>query len=197
MNLRKPFYGATSAELPVQGRALLWKRVAAYLVDVAILFCYVLVLAAVGFAVPGAKQFFLTSSTAEFAQFLVLTLPAVVYFVAMEGSSSGATFGKRLLGLRVAGTATLRLPWPATVMRNVLKLLPWELNHAAIWKMRLAHDDQSAIALFSSVWMLLALYFGTSLLRRDGRTTYDLAAGSRVVSISRTELGSGFTIQDT
>ena len=82
---------------------------------------------------------------AQLIVFAVLTVPVTVWFAGWEASASGATPGKRLLGLRVLTTGGDRLAWPRSLLRTALKLtLPWELAHTAVWNMLVWPGNRAA-----------------------------------------------------
>lgn len=61
----------------------------------------------------------------------------------MEASRGRGTVGKRRLGLQVCTTDDGRLTWPHSLLRNVLKFLPWELAHVAVWHVTLVDEPAS------------------------------------------------------
>jgi uncharacterized RDD family membrane protein YckC len=114
--------------------------------------------------------------------FLVLTLPVLLYFALLE-ARRGATVGKRALGLHVAAAWGGRLTLGRALLRNAIKLAPWELSHLAIWYVpgRPFVDPPAAWSLASwSLALAAAAVWVVSLFVSDGRTPYDRIAGSRV-----------------
>jgi uncharacterized RDD family membrane protein YckC len=71
---------------------------------------------------------------AEAAGFLLLTLPVGLYFALSEARPSGATWGKRRMGIGVVAAAGEPPSIGRSVLRTALKLLPWELAHGVIWR---------------------------------------------------------------
>jgi uncharacterized RDD family membrane protein YckC len=114
--------------------------------------------------------------------FLVLTLPVLLYFALLE-ARRGATVGKHALGLRVAAAGGGGLTLGRALLRNAIKLAPWELSHVAIWYMpgRPFVDPPAAWSLAAwSLALAAAAVWVVSLFVGDGRTPYDRIAGSRV-----------------
>jgi uncharacterized RDD family membrane protein YckC len=82
---------------------------------------------------------------AQLVAFSVLTLPVTAWFARWEATPSGATPGKRLLGLRVLTTSGNRISLPRSLLRTALKFaIPWELAHTAVWNMLVWPGDPSA-----------------------------------------------------
>ena len=66
------------------------------------------------------------------ASFIVLIVPATMWLAAWESGRSGATPGKRLLGLRMRLSREGGAGRRCAAVRNALKVaLPWELGQTA------------------------------------------------------------------
>jgi len=98
-----------------------------------VVYAWIIVLTLLSFTVNAVIPFHGAMGSSYIARHLVgfttLTLPIVLYFVVMEGSSRQATWGKRRLGLRVVaheGDVTTR---GQRLVRNAMKFLPWEMVH--------------------------------------------------------------------
>jgi uncharacterized RDD family membrane protein YckC len=61
-----------------------------------------------------------------------VVLPTWLYFTLFEASPWQATVGKHLLGLRVANMDGKRLALPHALLRNFLKLIPWNFVHIGL-----------------------------------------------------------------
>ncbi len=116
---------------------------------------------------------------ADSAITLLTVVPYFLNLVLTETSPSHATWGKRRTSLTVAGTNGSGPGRSAIVLRNVIKVLPWQLGHMGT--MRLATSDTpSGLALWleTGSLVLLALIVLPILLGRRG--VHDLLAGTRV-----------------
>lgn len=142
---------------------LLWRRVAAYLLDVALLFA---LLAPLAFLVKRLTGFMPETPAATWRlQLLEFSLPSWCYFALADASARGATLGKRLLGLRVVTAAGGRVAPGRALARTALKLLPWELSHFAAFglgerfgELTLLQSSGLVVAnLLAIAWLLLAL----------------------------------------
>jgi len=162
--------------------AYLARRAAAYLLDVVLLAGAVLLtqgaLAVLGAGLPA------TALGWQVEAWVLATgsLPAWFYFIALE-HFSGATFGKRLLGLRVESARGGRLSLGQASLRTVLKLLPWELTHITlllptpIWG-----DPNTGLRLgLIVVYAMLGLYVAAAALTPRRQSLPDLLSGSVVV----------------
>ncbi|MDX2375223.1 RDD family protein [Microbacterium sp. LRZ72] len=170
-----------------------WVRVAALLIDYALILGWMAVLAVVAlisYAITG--RFFdwlaLGTAGAQVRGFALLVLPVGIYLFASEASSHHATVGKRVLRLQVVEASTGSLPSRTRVLvRTVVKLLPWEIAHVAVWNIvgLLAADDP-----VFPIWLLVLMvvanvlplaYIAMVAFQKDGRGPHDLAAGTRVI----------------
>ena len=105
---------------------------AALFVDLLLIVIYACCLFGVVFLITGGEPVQLSPYMGQLVAFLTLTLPALVYFVITENSSHQASIGKRLFKLKVSAVDGSKAPLSAIVVRNVVKLLPWEIAHAFI-----------------------------------------------------------------
>lgn len=161
------------------------QRVRAALVDLGLGLAWAAVVAAVG--VP----LYLTGGL-DGLQALQLNLlggalvvvPVIIGLAATEGGRYGASPGKQWLGLRVRRTDGRVLGRGRALLRNTVKIgLPWMIGHAAV-----VAFATSPVPVAPDVWILVTIavllplsYLAAALLE-DGRTPYDVLAGSRVVA---------------
>lgn len=119
--------------------------------------------------------------TAQAIGFFAMTLPVVLYFAYCESSATHATLGKRLLRLEALSEASRRLSFRATLLRNAVKLAPWELGHSVANQAIFAADTAppmwvwlaAAAAMGVPVWWLIYLF-------ATGRTPYDRWTSTQV-----------------
>jgi uncharacterized RDD family membrane protein YckC len=168
------------------------RRIGAFLLDYLIIAAYIALLVAVGVSLGfgplrGAfRALFADPNRSEFSAFLLLVLPAILYFALSESSAWQATWGKRRLGLRVVDRWGGRLSVPRSLLRSVLKFVPWELTHACLWRIPgwpLAPATPSPLitAGLVLVWILVGAYLVTMIVSRTHQTVYDWIAGTAVV----------------
>ena len=163
------------------------RRVAATLVDYAIVLAYVGVLAAVGLlsgAAPAAAVHGLAGRVlAQVVAAALLSVPATLWLAWRERSPGRGTPGKRLLGLRTRTTTGDRLSFRTALLRTACKvLLPWELAHTVVWNMYAwpkGDFGPPEITLIVLMYVLLALY-AIPLFFGTGRTLYDRLCGTTV-----------------
>jgi uncharacterized RDD family membrane protein YckC len=162
--------------------AAVWRRAAAYVVDCAVVIPYGALLGLAAVLFPWLARAFSRGATAEVLQLAVMTVPFWLYLSLMESSSWRATVGKRALGIVVAsaqhgGGMGLGM----ALVRNALKLVPWELTHAAIWQARFEGFGTWQAVEASATWVLLAAYGISALADAKRQTLYDRLARSVVV----------------
>ncbi len=179
-----PASGAAAGR-PVEPVGLV-PRAAAFALDYLPIAGYLALLTAVGAGLgstfPEAVGWaFGQAARAQAIGFALVTLPVGLYFALSEASRWQATWGKRRLGLIVAGPDGGRLGLGRSLARTAVKFVPWELAHAAVWGIALAGGEPAAVhlVLLAAVWTLVgANVAGIGLGRR---ASYDVVAGTRVV----------------
>lgn len=161
--------------------AALARRLGAYAVDVAIL-AAVLIPTTFGLqTITGYRPD--TGLGVWFASLLTISIPSWTYFILADASRAGATVGKRLVVLHTRTLRGERVPLPRAIARTAVKLLPWELTHAAMFALSVRFDTFTGvqIALLSVVYALAAGYLVVALRTRGQRSVHDLVAGTAVV----------------
>jgi len=163
------------------GRRLLLRRVAAYMIDMVLMF---VVLAPVGVLVLWATGYHAETGP-EIWRVLLLnfSLPVWMYFIGFESSHAGATPGKRLLRLHVIVADSGRSPAPMHVLaRTAIKLLPWELVHVAMFA--LAPDSGKTLpfqwVLLGLAYALMLVYLIDAFVSGGQRAPHDRLAGTRI-----------------
>jgi len=136
-------------------------------------------------ASPGFRALFDDPNSAEATAFLLLVAPVLLYFAIFESSPLQATWGKRVLRLRAMTTGGERAGFLRALWRNALKLLPWELTHACLWRIPGWPFDPQTPPLWINVglilvWVIVVVYVLSLLLSRTGQTLYDHLAGMRI-----------------
>lgn len=159
-------------------KSLISRRLAAYLIDVCLLFA---ILAPTALLVETALGIMpQTMSQVWAATVISFSIPAWLYFILSDCSRSGATVGKKLLHLKVVGAGGGQIGWLRALLRTAIKLLPWEMAH--LFGFALAeHLGQAwqAAGLFSANGLVL-IYLAVLVSQRGRRSVHDLVARSEV-----------------
>lgn len=114
---------------------------------------------------------------------LTVTLLLVLFFGWRWSSASGATPGMRLLRLRVRSASGGGPVTPGrALLRALVLLIPFELNHAVLFHPQPIWDDASPGFRmgFVVVYALLVLYLAVTLRTARRQGPHDLAAGTIV-----------------
>jgi uncharacterized RDD family membrane protein YckC len=158
-------------------------RVLAFALDYLLIAVYLFCLLGLVRVFRPPLSWFRTPSRGELTGFLSVTLPVTLYFAVSEASNRHATWGKRKLHLRVTDAAGAGVSGLRSMLRNVVKFLPWELAHAAIWKMRFATQPETIMGtiLLGLVWSLVIVNLISLLVSRKHQTLYDWLAGTVVI----------------
>ncbi|QQE80620.1 RDD family protein [Alicyclobacillus sp. SO9] len=157
------------------------KRIIAYIIDMCVVGVYIGLLAIVGLSIVhlGHHDTVVNSSferaMAQLGAFFVLTLPVTVWLAAWEYGAQ-VTPGKRLMGLKVVTYDGRQLTLRQAFLRSVIKVTPpWELAHAAVWRLVTIHgtgpDIVTYLFLSCSYFIILLnvvlLFLPTSRLLHD------------------------------
>ena len=110
------------------------------------------------------------------------------YFILMEMGSRAATFGKRIVGLRVVSRGGGRLTADAVIARNLMRELEFYLPLTFLAYRAGAGTADGAMATFGLVWACLFLFF--PFFNRDRLRVGDLLAGTWVVHAPKRKLGA-------
>jgi uncharacterized RDD family membrane protein YckC len=112
------------------------RRIVAYLIDCLIVFGVFVLLLQFALFIPirstlfDSAEWWRSGWRTEIYTLLTISLPAWLYFILMEISPWRATLGKRIFGLQaVSALSKDRLSFGQSVLRTLIKLLPWELAH--------------------------------------------------------------------
>lgn len=102
-------------------------------------------------------------------------IPIIVIFSIMD--YHGGSWGKRKTGLQLFYQSHT---FYHSLIRNVIKFLPWQLGHMSTIRGLYVGYDAEAIILFILSMGLLFSFFAMGFLRQDKRHLPDLIAGTQV-----------------
>lgn len=166
-------------------------RISAYAIDIGILFAVLaplgqVILRLVGHAPTTGPEIWRTI-------FWNFSIPSWLYFIVSARSKSGATLGKRWLGLRVSGDHG-PVSTPRAVARTAILLLPWELVHVSAFGLSRHLDrlNPLQIAGLTIANLLTILYLVVTFRTGGRRSVHDVLAGT---SVDFTEPAT--TVEDT
>jgi uncharacterized RDD family membrane protein YckC len=110
------------------------------------------------------------------------------YFIVMEMGPRAATFGKRMIGIRVVARSGARLTADAVIARNLMREVEFYLPLSFLIANAAQGTGDSLATLFGLLWTGIFLFF--PLFNRDRLRAGDLLAGTWVVRTPRRTLGS-------
>lgn len=120
-----------------------------------------------------------TNAQSQLIAILTSVIPIILIFSLMEGRNLYASWGKRKTKLMVIYKDR---PMIRSIVRNVLKFLPWQFGHmSTIYGLYNGFDSAFSIIFFSLSMSLSMVYILMAFIRRDRRHLVDILAGSRVV----------------
>ena len=159
---------------------LILRRSAAYFVDVALLFAALGPMAFLVRSVVGVRP--VTGFEIWVVTLTSFSIPVWLYFALCDASRTGATVGKRVVGLAVRPHGPSgRVGLPRAVLRTAVKLAPWEIAHVVGFA--LADVIGPAVQMTGLVVanVLAVVWFGSAVVTGGSRSVHDLAAGAQVV----------------
>ena len=166
--------------------SLLFRRIGAYVLDIAALFT---VLAPLGFALSralGLDRGAVTPGGVYLALVLNFSLPVWTYFTLADASAGGATLGKRLLGLRTETQDGARPGLARAFSRTAVKLAPWETVHLAAFGLAaLGAAEGVQWAGMGLAYLAMAVYMGVAWRSGGAQSVHDWVASTRVARADR------------
>jgi uncharacterized RDD family membrane protein YckC len=176
----------TSATHKPEGAASFPRRVAAAFVDAFLLALFVQALHWSLWFLAGRRVGDDESAAVWYGHMAAtVTLPCFLYYVAGDASRGGATFGKRLFGIRVAHVYGARISFARATVRTLFKLLPWELAHIALCfpVPVFVSGELPMPKLLMGVYALVAVYLAAQLMTLKKQSVHDLVVGTWVVRV--------------
>jgi len=135
------------------------------------------------------------SGAAEFLLVVMILAIFMVrhgYFLAMELGPRGATWGKRITGIRVAARDGGRLTAEAVIARNLIRDI--ELFMPLVFLMVAPTGEAGAAGIAGAAWFLMFMAF--PFFNKDAMRAGDVIAGTWVVEAPRTKLADLITTRD-
>jgi len=167
------------------------KRGIAYLIDCFLILVYAVILFNVSLLINKVWPYFHLLEDSYSIRHLVsiatLTVPAILYFGFMEYSKRRASLGKLAMKLKVKSVDSEILSLNSLLLRNAVKLLPWEIAHLTyqLYPDFFLTGEISSIGVFIGFGIsygLLFIYMIIAFLRNDGRTVHDLCTNTQVIA---------------
>lgn len=143
------------------------------------------IVTAAGFAIRALlppQSHALSPVATDAVAFLISVLPVWVYLSVTEGGAQQATWGKRRTRLRVIAADGGAPGRGRAVIRNAVKLLPWQLAHLAVARWILRVDQPATIGVSYALSVLIPVVSVVMMVRDPlRRALHDRVAGTRVV----------------
>ncbi len=159
---------------------LFFRRVAAYIIDILLLFG---ILFPLGWAVVLLVGFSPTTGVQIWQATLInFSLPSWLYFIFSDSLLGGQTLGKRLLKIKVVGPFSLSLGVPRAILRTAVKLLPWELAH--IGGFALGSNPRVQWVCIGLSNLLIVVYLIAMVASHSRFSIHDWIAHTEVIGIS-------------
>lgn len=155
------------------------QRMSAFLLDFLLMFV-TLVVVTIILVLAGISAGPLAAQAAVIVWLVGFFLLRNCYFIIMEMSPRAATFGKRILGLRVVARNGGRLTADAVIARNLMREIEVYLPLSFLAANGAQGLADTAATLFGLVWTCIFLFF--PLFNRDRLRVGDLLAGTWVIN---------------
>lgn len=161
-------------------------RIVAFLLDYLVIVLYgIFVVGTISLVFgPWVSPLFSKSPViAQFAGFLMITLPVSFYFIWCECSTGQGTWGKRKMGIRVVDDTGQRIRVFRATIRTVIKFLPWEVAHFGVWHFILPSslEQSTVLVILITVNVIALLYLVFPLTNKRRKNIYDWVAGTVVI----------------
>lgn len=170
-----------------------------YIIISAILFFLTLFLIYLAFGVAGLDQMGNAQNVLQPLEFLaVIWLIAMfvfryAYFLYFEISPRGATWGKRMMGIRIAARDGGRLTAEAVIARNLLRDI--EIFMPLVMILGAQTGDGGLAGLAGAAWFAVFMLF--PFFNKDGLRAGDLIAGTWVVEAPRQKLAQTMSLGES
>lgn len=165
------------------------KRALAYLLDC--LLCYSIIMLVVQWAILSpiresmgiTDEWFSNSLNLELYVLVSISFPVWMYFAYFDSNKFRATFGKRLMKLSVCDCRGRKLVLGKSLLRTVLKLLPWELIHLGIvFPTPMYFEEEPSIRTLTLVGTFLFIVYALSIFfNSDRQSIYEKLIGTNVI----------------
>lgn len=165
----------------IQKIKIISRRYVAFLIDMILFALYGGILFLLS---PLLAPFFSRNALqAQIIGFFLLVFPFGYYFFLCERSSAQATFGQRVMHLKVLTLQGKTISSWQSFIRAFLMIIAWELAHFVIWKAMFANWDLSAfdyaLLIFVNIIFLFCICF--PFFNREAKTIHDLLSKTKVV----------------
>jgi uncharacterized RDD family membrane protein YckC len=162
-------------------KGILIRRFTALLIDYLLLAIYAGVLFL--FSPILGPLFQKSAGQSEFLGIVLLVIPVFLYFFIFEASYLKATPGKLFFHIKVIKIDGTNFNYKNSLIRSLVKLIPWEIAHFAIWQLVFSNSGFSSIAKFLLVIsnILLVLYTAFPFFNKKSRAIHDFAAHTMLV----------------
>ncbi|MBA4538144.1 RDD family protein [Bacillus aquiflavi] len=164
-------------------------RLKAFMIDYILIVAYLAALFVLSvFLFPDIQHLFNGSLiVAQFAGFLMVTLPISLYFIISDSVIGGQSFGKKRTGIRVVDENGAALSVIHITFRTILKFLPWELSHDLIYRLIYVADGKMPFNYYfigGLIYLLIFAYILTAIFTKKKQSLYDIMTKAQVVKVS-------------
>ncbi|MFS0576840.1 RDD family protein [Sporosarcina sp. 179-K 3D1 HS] len=169
--------------------ATLLLRFKAFMIDYILIFVYLVALFLVSvFLFPSLQQLFTGSLVAaQFAGFVMVTLPVSLYFIISDSVIGGQSFGKKKMRIRVVDKKGNAPSVPRMIFRTALKFLPWELSHYLVYRLIYVGAGEVPIHYYLVgvfIYVLMFAYILTTIFTKKKQSLYDLISKTQVITVT-------------
>jgi uncharacterized RDD family membrane protein YckC len=165
-------------------------RFKAFMFDYILIFAYLSLLVVVNiFIFPSLQSWFNSSLyIAQFAGFLMVTLPISLYFIICDSVIGKQSYGKRKVGIKVVTNQGDSPSVILSIVRVGLKFLPWELSHFLVYRLASIGDTGVPLVYTSIgaiIYILMFAYILTAIFTSKKQSIYDLITKTQVIYESK------------
>ena len=175
----------TSWDSGLYGARMLVRRLKSWLVDYLLILAWLVVIAVV-VGLPSLSGWFNVDrvwadrASTDIAITLLTVVPLFIYLTLTESGSTHSTYGKRRGGIEVTRSDGSEVGSARVAVRNLVKVLPWQLGHMGSVRLATGEAEGLGMALNVAALMLVAAVAVPPIAGRRG--LHDVTAGTTVSS---------------
>lgn len=163
-------------------------RFKAFMIDYLFIFAYLITLVIISvFLFPSLQTLFNDSIVvAQITSFILVTLPVSLYFIITDSVLVGQSFGKKKIGIHVVNNHSNPPSIQQSILRTIIKFLPWELSHYLIYRIVDIGEGEMPLYLYGIgglIYVLMIVYILTAIFTKKRQSLYDMIVNTQVIEL--------------
>jgi len=162
-------------------------RALAFLIDIGILFLFGFLVAILLILVLGTP---ITPFQTYIRTILSFSIPVWIYSIGNDFSKSGSTLGKKIMKIHVITLKQDRLKLHQAILRNAIKLIPWEMVHLTFFGLSEGWSSFSIVQMILVIitYVIIFLYIIVMIKSKGTKAIHDYASHTQVKQLKNSTL---------